>query len=260
MNDVNLRVASRALNLASDVTRARQNLVTLGITCVAVLSLPVAFSGWSLFWLLVSAIFSAIALTNIHLAHQIDGPSESLPHILIAFGSGLTAVIISMTVRPISGMFLLAILIILSITSERRPFVTAALSVVAVPWWVWMAADAWRWQLLLLLPMVAFGLLAVSHLLDTHTWPDQQERILTERAHRAASWLTIAITGILVVVVGMLAGVNRPWLALAGIVLAAAIPLEAGLGTTSDGSAKPGLRIVSGAYLIAIACWLIGIE
>lgn len=260
MNDANLRVASQALNLASDATRARQNLVTLGITGVAVLSLPASFTGWSLALLVLSALLAAVSLTNVHLAHQIDEPKESLPHIAIALGTGLLAVIISMTVRPISGMFLLIALIVLTITSERRPFVTAALSIVAVPWWVWLAADAWRWQLLLLVPLVGLGLLAVSHVLDTHAWPEGDERILSERAHRFAAWLVIALTGVIVVLIGMMAGVNRPWLALAGIVLAAAIPLEAGFGTNSNGSAKPGLRIVSGAYLIAMACWLIGVE
>lgn len=259
MNDTTLRVASQALNLASDATRARQNLVTLGITGVALLSLPEAMTGWSLVWLIASAIFAAISLTNIHLAHQIESPAESLPHILIALGSGLTAVIISMTIRPISGMFLLVVLIVLSITSERRPFVTAALSVIGVPWWVWLAANSWYWQLMMLVPLVGLGLLAVSHLLDTHAWPESDERILSARAHRYAAWITIALSGIMLVLVGMFTDVSRPWLALAGIILAASIPLEAGIGTTSEGSAKPGLRIVSGAYLIAVACWLIGI-
>lgn len=260
MNDTRLKIASQALNLASDATRARQNLVTLGITVVALLSLPVEFTGWNLAWLIVSAIFAAISLTNLHLAHQIDAPNESLPHILIAFGSGLTAIIISMTIRPISGIFLATILILLSITLERRPFVSTAITVIAVPNWVWMAADAWQWHLILLLPIVALGLLAVSHLLDTHAWPENDERILTQRGHRAAAWITIALTGIMVMLVGMFTGVSRPWLALAGIVLAAAIPLEAGLGTNSEGSARPGIRIVGGAYLIAVACWLIGLE
>lgn len=260
MNDANLNVASRALNLAADATGARQNLAMLGITGVALLSLPEAPRGWPLAWLIVSALFAAICLNNIHLAHQIDTPAESLPHILIAFGSGLTAGIISMTIRPISGIFLALLLIILSITSERRPFVTAALSIFGIPWWIWLAADSWTWELLLLLPIVALGLLAVSHLLDSHAWPQDDERILSQRAHRAAAWITIALTGIMVVLAGMYTGVSRPWLALAGITLAAAVPLEAGMGTTSEGSAKPGLRIVSGAYLVTVACWLIGIE
>lgn len=260
MNDANLRVASRALNLVSDPTLARQNLVLLGITSVALLSLPVSFGGWSLALLIFSAILTALTLTNIHLAHLIEEPGESLPHIAIAVLTGLLAIILSLAVRPISGMLLLVVLVLLTITSERRPFVTAALSVIAVPWWVWLAADSWRWQLLLLVPLVGIGLLAVSHILDTHAWPEDDQRILSERAHRSAAWMIVALTGVMVILVGLLAGVSRPWLALAGIVLAAAIPLEAGFGTSSDGSAKPGLRIVSGAYIVALACWLIGIE
>lgn len=252
-------IANRALNLVSDVASARQNLVTLGMSGVALLSLPEAISGMKLFWLLISALLVAITLTNIHLAHRIEAPGESLPHIGIAFGAALTSAIISMAIRPISGMFLIIVLFVLTITSERRPFVTAALTVIFMPWWIWLAADAWHWQLLILVPIMALGLLAVSHILDTHAWSEQDQRILSARAHRAAAWMVIASTGIVIILVGWFSDMNRPWLALAGIVLAAAIPLEAGFGTTRRGSAIPGLRIVSGAYLIAIACWMIGI-
>lgn len=259
MNNAKPRVASRALNLASDATKARQSLVTLGMTGVALLALPNPLTGWSLVWIILSAVLATIALTNIHLAHEIESPGESLPHIATGFGAGLVSVIISMAIRPISGMFLLVVLLVLTKTSAHRPFVTAALTVIAVPWWIWLAASSWHWQLLMLVPIVGLGLLAVSHLLDTHAWPDQDDRILPGRAHRAATWMAIALTGVLIMLVGLVTDVSRPWLALAGIVLALAIPLEAGFGTTNEGSAKPGLRIVSGAFLIAVACWLTGV-
>lgn len=260
MNDSRQAVTVRALNLAAEASLARQNLVMFGVASIAALSLPDSLTGWDLFWLIVSVVLTAIALTNIHLAHRIDAPGEALPHILISFGAGLAAVITSMTIRPISGVFLAAMLVVLSITIERRPFVTAALTIIGVPWWIWLAGDEWHWQLLGSLPIIALGLLAVSHLLDAHAWPQKDERILSSPAHRYACWIAIALTGIGIILVGMFTGLNRPWLALAGIVLAAAIPLEAGFGTTNEGSAVPGLRIVSGAYLVAIACWLIAIE
>lgn len=259
MNDAKPNAISRALNLASDATQARQNLLTLGMSAVALLALPEPLAGWKLAWFILAAILITVSLSNIHLAHQIESPSESLPHIAIALGAGLVAVIISMAIRPIAGMFLVIVLIVLAMASERRPFVTAALTVIAMPWWVWLSANSWTWQLLILVPIVGLGLLAVSHILDTHAWPEQDERILSERSHRAAAWMVIAFSGVVIMLTGMMTDMNRPWLALAGIVLAAAIPLEAGFGTTSKGSAIPGLRIVSGAYLIAVACWLIGI-
>ncbi len=259
MDNANLRIASRALNLAADVTTTRQSLVLLGMTAVSLLAMPESVSGWTLVWIVVSALLATITLVNIYKADQIESPAESLPHIGIGFGAGLLAVIISMIVRPISGMFLAVVLILLSIAFRRRPFVTVTLSVIAIPWWVWLTASSWRWELLILVPIVGLGLIAASHILDTHTWPEGQERILPERAHRAAAWMMIALTGILIMVAGLIMDVSRPWLALAGIVLAAAIPLEAGFGTTSEGSAKPGLRIVSSAFLVAVACWLIGI-
>jgi hypothetical protein len=58
---------------------------------------------------------------------------------------------------------------------------------------------------------------------------------------------------------GLMTDASRPFLALAGIVLALSVPLEAGFGSTSRNSARQSIRIVVSAHLIAMACWLIGI-
>lgn len=260
MSDSNLSVSSQAVNLAVDAIRLRQNLVWMGMAIIALLSVPGGVSSTTSGWLVMAALLGAVMLTNLYQARLLEDPRHSLIHLGVTFGSGLAAVVISMVLRPISGMFLLIVLGLLAVTSEKRPFVTAALSVILVPWWIWLAADSWRWQLLLLIPLIGLGLMAVSHILDTHAWPEGEERILSERAHRSAAWLLIALSGLTLVVVGLMFGVNRALLALGGIVLAAAIPLEAGVGTDSGGTARPGLRIVTGAYLIAATCLLVGIE
>lgn len=259
MREENRLLIGQAANLLPDATRGRQSIVWLGMTLVALLSAPVSFSGWSAVWLIVAAVMAAIALVNVYQARLLEEPQRSLTHLGVAFVTGIVAVGISISIHSTSGLFLLALIVLLAYVSERRPFVTAALTVVLVPWWVWLAADAWRWSLLILVPLVGLGLMAVSHLLDAHAWPESQARWMPARAHRSAAWIMIALAGVLLVTAGLIADVHRPWLALAGIVLAAAIPLEAGIGADSGGSARPGVRIVTGAWLIAIACWLIGI-
>lgn len=260
MSNANVNRVGKMVNLLVEPSQARQNSVLLGFTAIALLSVPEPISSAKILWLCLSAVALAISMANIHLAHTIDTPGDSLPHIIVGFGAAIIAVAISLIIRPISGLFLLIIRMVWGSTSERRPFVTAALMVLAIPMWVWLAAGAWRWELLMLIPIIALGLLAVSHLMDTHAWPQGEDRILSQRAHRYAAWIAIALTGIMMVLVGLLGDVSRSWLALAGVTLAAAIPLEAGVGTTDEGSAKPGLRIVMAAYFIAIACWLIGIR
>lgn len=260
MGETSATVAGRAINMVVDPTRARQNLMWFGFTVIALLGAPDSPGTGTVIWLLIASVLGALSLTNIFQARKLEEPGRSLIHLAITFGTGLAATIISMVIEPISGFFLLAVLFLLAYTSEHRPFVTAALTAILVPMWIWMAADSWEWELLMLVPIVGLGLIAVSHLLDTHVWPEDEERILPERAHRSAAWLLMAITGILIILVGMFTGVNRAWLALAGIVLAAAIPLEAGVGIDGKGSAKPGMRVLTAAYFIALCCWLIGIE
>jgi hypothetical protein len=241
------------------VTLVRQNVVWLGMTSIAMLSAPGSHSGWSLFWLVVASLLAAMCLTEIHIARAIEHPRTALTTLGAAALSALVALVLSMALNPLSGLMLIMLLGVLAYTGRERPFVTAALTVALAPWWVWMALDQWHWQLLVLLPLVGIGLMAVSHLLDTHAWPEDDERILPARAHRAAAWLIIALSGIILMLLGLMTDASRPFLALAGIVLALCVPLEAGFGSTSRNSALQSIRIVISAYLIAVACWLVGI-
>lgn len=237
----------------------RQNVVWMGMAIIALISAPGSHGGWTIFWLILAAMLAAAGLTEIQLARAIEEPSAVLIPLAIAGSSALAAVIISLFVRPISGLFLILALIVLALAGKHRPFVMAALTVVLVPWWIWLALDQWYWDLLVILPLVGLGLIAVSQLLDMHVWPEAEERIMPERAHRAAAWMLIAISGIMLMAFGLLSDVSRPFLALAGVVLAFAIPLEAGYGSIGGVNAKQSIRVVVGAYLIAVSCWLIGI-
>jgi len=220
---------------------------------------PGSHSGWSIFWLVVASLLAAMCLTEIHVARAIEHPRTALTTLGAAALSALVALVLSMALNSLSGLVLIGILGVLAYTGKQRPFVTAALTVALVPWWVWMALDQWHWQLVVLVPLVGLGLVAVSHLLDTHAWPDDEERIMPARAHRAAAWLIIALSGIVLMLLGLMVDASQPFLALAGIVLALSIPLEAGFGSTSRNSAQQSVRIVVSAWLIAVACWLIGI-
>jgi hypothetical protein len=259
MSQQPLAYATATFRAMPAVTLVRQNVVWLGMTLIAMLSAPGFHPGWSLFWLVVAALLSAMCLTEIHIARAIEHPRTALTTFGAAALSALVALVLSMALNPLSGLMLILLLGVLSYTGRQRPFVTAALTVALVPWWVWMALDQWHWQLLVLFPLVGMGLVAVNHLLDAHAWPDDAERIMPARAHRAAAWLIIALSGIVLMLLGLMTDASRPFLALAGIVLALSVPLEAGFGSTSRNSARQSIRIVVSAYLIAMACWLIGI-
>jgi len=222
-------------------------------------SAPGQHDGWTVFWVIVAAVLAAMALTGVHVARANEEPRIALTVLSAAALAGMGAVLISMILRPLSGLFLLVVLAVLIVTGKQRPFVTAALSVMLAPWWVWLALGQWHWQLIVLAPLIGLGMVAVSHLLDTHAWPEDEERNLPARAHRWAAWLLMALSGILLILAGLAADVSQPLLALAGIVLALAIPLEAGFGSNSSSSARISVRIVASAYLIAVASWLVGI-
>ena len=259
---MNQQPFSSMLSAVKDVPIAaliRQNIVWLGIAIIAIMSAPGSHGGWTIFWLIVASMLASAGLTEIQLARSLEEPQAVLLPLAIAGSSMLAAVIISLIVRPISGLFLILVLAIMAFFVKDRPFVMAALTVVLVPWWIWLALGQWYWQLLMLLPLIGLGLIAVSQLLDMHVWPESEERIMPERAHRAAAWMLIALSGIMLIGVGMLTDVSRPVLALAGVVLAVAIPLEAGFGSIGGTSARQSIRVVVSAYLIATACWLIGI-
>lgn len=237
----------------------RQNVVWLGMALVAMLAAPGEHSSWSMFWLVVATILAAIALTSVQIARANDEPRTALTILSAAALTGMAAMMISMIMRPLSGLFLVLVLALLIVSGKNRPFVTAALSVILAPWWIWLALGQWYWQLIVLAPLISMGMVAVSHLLDTHAWPEDMERILPARAHRWAAWLLMTLSGIMLMLAGLTSDVSRPLLALAGIVLALAIPLEAGFGATKSASARTSIRIVAGAYLIAAVSWLVGI-
>lgn len=254
-----LSYAKSALHEVPTAAMVRQNVVWLGMVLVALLSAPGSHGGWTVFWLLMAAMLAALTCTGIHIARANDDPRTALTILAAASLAGMAAMLISMILRPLSGLFLLVVLTLLIVTGKNRPFVTAALSVILAPWWVWLALGVWHWQLIMLAPLMGLGLIAVSHLLDTHAWPETEDRILPARAHRWAAWLLLTLSGIMLMLAGLTTDVSRPLLALAGIVMALAIPLEAGFGSNTGSSARTSIRIVASAYLITATSWLVGI-
>lgn len=254
-----LSAAKSAFGSLPVMATIRLNVVWLGMALIGILSAPGSNSGWSMVWLIVATLLVSVALIGVNLARAIDGPRAALVPIAIAASSAIAACIISLILRPLSELFLIIALTLLLFAGKNRPFVSAALAVIVAPWWIWLALDDWHWHLLMLVPLVGLGLVAVSHLLDSHVWPADTERIMPARAHRWAAWLLIALSGIVLMAAGLMSDVSRPLLALAGIVLAASIPMEAGFGSISGATARQSVRVVVSAYLIAITCWLIGV-
>lgn len=254
---MNLGLPLAIISTAFRYPALRQVLVTIGMAIIAILALQDSMpSTPAIIRVLVATLFLSVVTTSWQAANETETLDDQF--MFRAFGGAAAgvAIVISAFGTIFSGLVLAALVLILtSLISRERPFVAANLSLVAVPMWVWMTLDHWRWSLLLLLPMIALALVTTSHLIDSYSWPDDEERLLPARAHRYAAWTATAFCGVLMVSAGLLFGLNHAWLALAGITLAIIVPLEAGLVTT-EGPLKRSLRIVSSAYLVAVVCWL----
>lgn len=137
------------------------------------------------------------------------------------------------------------------------PWMLSASVVVLIPWWTWSALDAWSIGLFVLLPLAALAFVSADHLRDAYREidPDAETEGLSKRAHRYASWIAMAAGGVLIIVAGLIGATAHAWIALGGIVLALAIPLEAG----SKGTSADPARISDIAFLLAALCWLIAI-
>lgn len=255
--------AALLTHLASTAVRypaLRQNLLVLGLASIALLALPENTSTGQTVLTLVIAVLVCALLTAWQSAMEAEVPQDVFVLRMTAIGLGALVILLSMFGTILSGLLLAPILNGISTYLGRgRPFVAAGITVMAIPMWVWMLHDQWRWNLLVLIPLAALAMLATSHLMDSYAWPEADERTMPQRAHRAAAWMCLATGGALLLIIGLLTDTNRPWLALLGVVMAMAIPMEAGLVNT-DGPLLRSLRIVSGAFLLAAVIWLIAIQ
>lgn len=246
----------------SRLTRPRtlaQGVMVLGITVVSILTMPSDLSGGDITMVLIAGMLTALSLMAA-LSTDIDDAADILlTWRLAAFGSAIIAVALSIVVTPLSGLILGAIITLTSWLLTPQPLAARLILLALIPSWVWIAGECWSWQLLMLIPLLVLALLALAQLRDAEAWPDGTERIMSARAHRYAGWLVIALAGVLIMIVGLLSDVHKPYLALAGVVLAMAIPLEAGFGSTDGGMSKTSHRIVISAFVVASVSWLIGI-
>ena len=236
-----------------------QFATAFAMALVSIWTTPGSMPGSDTTLTVLAALLAGIALAA---ALAIDAADDATTRqawlALTAVLVGL-AVVLAFVVRPAAGLVLLGILAAVLVT-QRQSAAMARLTLVALtPWWIWMAADSWRWQLLMLVPLHLLVLVGIAQLHDATSWPENTERIMSARAHRSAGWFAIALAGVLLVTAGLLTHVGKPWVALAGVSLAVAIPLEASLGAPADTSAQRSTSIVATAAIIASISWLIGI-
>lgn len=236
-----------------------QGVMVLGITVVSILTMPSDIGTGDAFLIMLAGVLIAFALMAALSSDVDDAADTLLTWRFAAFGSAIIAVAVSIVVTPFSGPVLGAIIAITSWLLGPQPQAARFTLLALLPSWVWIAGECWSWHLLMLIPLLALGMLALAQLRDAEAWPEGTERIMSARAHRYAGWLIVALAGVLLMVVGLLGGAEKPYLALAGVTLAIAIPLEAGFGSTDSDASKTGARIVISAFVIASLSWLIAI-
>ncbi|MCA9832915.1 MAG: hypothetical protein KC435_03160 [Thermomicrobiales bacterium] len=236
-----------------------QFAVFTGMALVSLWTTPREMSGGDTTLVVIAAIVAGIALAAIRATQSEDSADIRFSWHAIAFAGVVLATVLAIVVRPLGGLALLVVLAFLVWLQARSLRVSRLAMIAIVPWWVWIAADAWYWQLLMLVFMQILALVATAQLHDAGFWPEDTERIMSARAHRYAGWLVVALAGVLVVSIGWVADIGKPWLALAGVTLAAAIPLEAGFGATPGEGGRRSSALVYTAFTIASISWLIGI-
>lgn len=237
----------------------RQNLLVFGMTIISLLAAPEGVTGWRITLAGSASLLVCVTLASWQAAIETSIEQDRFVLRMSGLITGALAIFLSMFGTILSGFMLLPILFALTrLLSLERPFVAVSVSAITIPMWVWMLLDSWRWELLALLPLGLLAMLAVSHLMDCYDRPEDTAQVLPPRAHRAAAWMSLALAGVLLILLGLLWDVNKPWLALAGLILAAGAPLEAGLVSTDDPLIR-SLRIVSAAFMLASVCWLIAI-
>lgn len=236
-----------------------QGVTLLGMSLISLMTVPHSVSGGTIALLVLAALTATLSLMSFHGHESNDNSVTRQQWRLLSFATAAIAIVLSLIANPGAGLALVLLLFGLNRISRRHPIVSRLALVAFVPWWIWIAADCWRWQLLVSVPLTLLTMFAIAQLQDAGSWPDDTERIMSARAHRYAGWVLIALAGVVLVLVGLAGDVSKPWLGLAGVSLAVAIPLEAGFGSVNSGSDKTSFGIAMSAFLIASVCWLIGI-
>lgn len=236
-----------------------QFAVFVGMALVSLWTTPQEMSGGNTMLIVIAAVAAGVALAAARATQSDDSADIRFSWHIVVLASAVLAVVLTLPVRLLGGLTLVVVLPLLLWFQHKSPRVSRLAVIALVPWWVWIAADTWRWQVLMLVPIQIFALIATAQLQDAESWPTDTERIMSARAHRYASWIIVALVGVMVVCIGWLTHVDKPWLALAGVTLAAAIPLEAGFGPKPGEGGRWSSTLVYTAFTIASISWLIGI-
>jgi hypothetical protein len=160
-------------------------------------------------------------------------------------------------------LFSLGITVVALLAVERpdrhTPWIVSGTLVAAIPFWVWSALDAWTWQLFLLAPIAAIGIISDGHMRAAVVSPPEANAALSPRAHRLASWTGILGAALLAMATGILTGAEDGVVALGATGAMILVALEAGSSPQAPGGPKRSTLLCDAALLWVALCWIVSL-
>ncbi len=142
--------------------------------------------------------------------------------------------------------------------ADRSAWAMTGTLLVAVPWWVWSALDAWTWELLVLIPIAAIGIVSDGHMRAAAALPSTISSPLSARAHRFGSWLGVLGAALIALAFGLLTGVDRRILMLGVLGAVALVALDA-VAPSSLGSSRRSVNLIDTALVWLALCWIVSL-
>ncbi len=142
--------------------------------------------------------------------------------------------------------------------ADRSAWAMTGTLLVAVPWWVWSALDAWTWELLVLIPIAAIGIVSDGHMRAAAALPSTISSPLSARAHRFGSWLGVLGAALIALAFGLLTGVDRRILMLGVLGAVALVALDA-VAPSSPGSSRRSVNLIDTALVWLALCWIVSL-
>lgn len=262
-----LNQIAASLNVLRDRAAQTGAITAFVITIIGIATAPGRNPGiWPWLGLLLISVLCMLSIVTIAASHYpLISPANRQRRVTASITLGVIALVMNLLFGALSTIVLGLGLMILGRHAVRIrpgvfPWLLCAAMITFIPWWIWIALDAWNTGLLILFPLAMLAYLSGSHIREAYrVKKDDENHPLSKRGHRLGAWMGILLGGILVIIAGLIGNSVNAWIALGGVLMAVAVAMEAGIFRPEDNPGKYSAALCDGAFAIAAVCWLIGI-
>lgn len=188
------------------------------------------------------------------------GAAERQPRLLLAAALVGLALLLNLTFSfgaalAFSLGFTTVAIIATADSAYRTTRTIAGALIATIPLWVWSALAAWTWELTLLAPLAAIGVISDGHMRTALGQVASQGSRLSPRAHRLACWLGILGSALIALIAGLPGDASNGVIALGAIGAILLVAIEAGTPPSSPAS----IAIADAALLWVTFCWVVSL-